>query len=285
MPDQTPEPLTDFELREIVENGGGLVFTETVEEMAAELLAARARITRLAGEVQELRDGARGYEVGRQSQAARITELEATQAEPRAELESVQLCAEQQHMLELGLDPLANLTDADIEALARESEPHAYIAVKRTHSVNADCPEWSCDAAVIPATDTAECRHYAAQGYDLVPIVGTDTGTRPAAQSAPAANIDDDRCPGRCVTGADLGVSPENGGWMIANVDPECPVHGEPQSDPVGYAVVSELRDGTLAVLPSGVMSKSVAVARAAAYRAEGGYSDARVYELREVQQ
>ncbi len=269
MPDQTPEPLTAAELDEIIELG--------------ELLSDRT-IGALVASVEDARSWARhGYEIGQRSctwsdqgvAPAWLTEGHAP--------ESLEPTEDQRRMF--GLDEEnARLRARITELEAAQSEPHAYIVVKRTRRPEEGSPGWKWlhEAAVISVD---QCEYWAEHGYDLVPIVGSETGTRPAAQSAPAANIDDDRCPGRCVTGADLGVSPENGGWMIANVDPECPVHGEPQSDPVGYAVVSELRDGTLAVLPSGVMSKSVAVARAAAYRAEGGYSDARVYELREVQQ
>jgi len=51
MPDQTPEPLTNFELREIAETPDGEMLPETtIEAMARELLAARARIAELEAE-------------------------------------------------------------------------------------------------------------------------------------------------------------------------------------------------------------------------------------------
>jgi hypothetical protein len=64
-----------------------------------------------------------------------------------------------------------------------EGAPHAYVAVQRTHSVNADRPEWNDDATVIPAWDTERIEEHRrhAQHHDctLLPIgPDGDTGTR-----------------------------------------------------------------------------------------------------------
>ncbi|MFF4026939.1 hypothetical protein ACFYY5_29225 [Nocardia elegans] len=78
------------------------------------------------------------------------------------------------------------------ELEAAQSEPDAYIAVKRTHSPNADRPEWDWHATVIPAgAEYAEDREWRLdRGFDLLPIVGTETGTRPATpQSDPAGYV------------------------------------------------------------------------------------------------
>lgn len=82
-----------------------------------------------------------------------------------------------------------------------QAEPDAYIAVKRTHSPNADRPEWDWHATVIPAGDEfAEDRDWRAdRGYELLPIVATETGTRPATpQSDPVGYA----------VGVDSGVGP-----------------------------------------------------------------------------
>ena len=148
MTDQTP--LTDDELRRLagIAAVGMPPPYQTAEAIARELLAARARIT-------ELEERNANLDKAFQAAASQAAEL-ATDAYEKTQAEE-----------------------------AAQASPDAYVAVKRTYSIHADCPEWSCDAAVIPATDTAECRHYAAQGFDLVPIVGTDAGTRHAAASEP----------------------------------------------------------------------------------------------------
>lgn len=73
-----------------------------------------------------------------------------------------------------------------------QAEPHAYIAVKRYYSAHAGGPKWNTDAEVIPAADLRnDIREWHREhGYDLLPIVGTETGTRPAApQSDPAGYV------------------------------------------------------------------------------------------------
>lgn len=155
-----------------------------------------------------------------------------------------------EHLETFAFDP-HRAADQEVAAMAREllaarariaeleagqPAPDAWVAVKRTHSIHAEGPEWSCDAAVIPATDTAECRHYAAQGFDLVPIAADGVGTR----------------------------------WAAA------------QPAPVGYAVTAQAGADLWAVLPSAVLPESVAVDRAANYRAEFG-RQARVVALLEV--
>lgn len=68
------------------------------------------------------------------------------------------------------------------------AEPHAFVAVKRTFSPNADGPEWAWDAAVIPAGDyhSGDRDYHERRGYELLPIVGTDDGTKwiPGTQEA-----------------------------------------------------------------------------------------------------
>lgn len=149
MPDQTPELLTDDQLREIVETPDSeLLLDEMVGAMAAELLAARTR----------------------------IAELEAQSAADRNVARKL-------------IDARARDIVAEEKA---QAEPDAYIAVKRTYSPNADRPEWDWHAIVIPAGDEfAEDRDWRAErGFDLLPIVGTETGTRPAApQSDPAGYV------------------------------------------------------------------------------------------------
>lgn len=73
-----------------------------------------------------------------------------------------------------------------------EGAPHAYVAVQRTHSVNADRPEWNDDATVIPAWDTERIEEHRrhAQHHDctLLPIgPDGDTGTRAITEPAPPA--------------------------------------------------------------------------------------------------
>lgn len=179
------------------------------------------------------------------------------------------------------------------EPAAAPSSPHAYVAVKRKYSIHADGPEWHANVHVIPAADPeGDLDHFRSQGYDLLPIVGTDAGTRHAAQPQPDT---DDRCPGECLTGADLGASPENGGWMIAHVDPECPVHGQSREPaPVGY-VVGWLEDGCVNIaldeagepLEGADTLAYTSVSEAEAFLAEIAPEDPdttfRVYELREA--
>ncbi|MFD3426091.1 hypothetical protein [Nocardia fluminea] len=61
-----------------------------------------------------------------------------------------------------------------------EGAPHAYVAIKRTHSVNADRPEWANDPHLIPAHETDELVYWNTRpGYTLLPIgPDGDTGTK-----------------------------------------------------------------------------------------------------------
>lgn len=70
------------------------------------------------------------------------------------------------------------------EPVAAQATPHAYIAVKRYFSPNADGPEWEWDAAVIPAGEHSawEREDHQKRGYELLPIVGTENGTRFVAE-------------------------------------------------------------------------------------------------------
>ena len=89
-------------------------------------------------------------------------------------------------------DESARLRARIAELEAAQAEPDAYIAVKRNHTPFAEVAEWHWDAAVIPAGeyhawDRAE---HERRGYELLPIVGTETGTRPAAaQPDPAGYV------------------------------------------------------------------------------------------------
>lgn len=63
--------------------------------------------------------------------------------------------------------------------LPAPGEPHAYIAVRRTHSPHADRPEWFHRAQVVPAWDEAAIAYALKCGETLLPIGPSgDTGTR-----------------------------------------------------------------------------------------------------------
>lgn len=61
-----------------------------------------------------------------------------------------------------------------------EGAPHAYVAIRRTHSVNADRPEWETDPHLIPAHEVDELIYWNTQpDVSLLPIgPDGDTGTR-----------------------------------------------------------------------------------------------------------
>jgi hypothetical protein len=85
---------------------------------------------------------------------------------------------------------IAELLHRIAELEAAQAHPDAYIAVKRNHAACAEGPEWHGDAAVIPAGDHHEWERadHAKRGYELLPIAGTETGTRFAApQGEPIA--------------------------------------------------------------------------------------------------
>lgn len=78
-----------------------------------------------------------------------------------------------------------SLTDQTLPIPA-EDAPHAYVAIRRTHSVNADRPEWDPDAAVIPEWNADDINFARSQGYTLIPIAPDgDTGTRAIVEPAP----------------------------------------------------------------------------------------------------
>lgn len=92
MPDQTPEPLTDDELREIIETPDAEMLPDLwVDSMAREILAARARIAELERQIGSDRVKTAAAVLNLECQAsaereracARITELEAAQDEAR----------------------------------------------------------------------------------------------------------------------------------------------------------------------------------------------------------
>jgi hypothetical protein len=87
-------------------------------------------------------------------------------------------------------DKLAAARARIAELEAAQANPDAYIAVKRYYSAHAGGPKWNTDAEVIPAADLrGDTREWHREhGYDLLPIVGTETGTRSAA--APATDPD-----------------------------------------------------------------------------------------------
>lgn len=74
-----------------------------------------------------------------------------------------------------------------VDPIPAEGAPHAYVAIRRTHSVNADRPEWDYSAYVIPEWDRErldELRHF---GFTLLPIgPDGDTGTKAITEPAPA---------------------------------------------------------------------------------------------------
>lgn len=60
-----------------------------------------------------------------------------------------------------------------------EGAPHAYVAVRRYHSLNADRPEWQAPAYVVPEHDHDELDLARRRGFSLLPIgPDGDTGTR-----------------------------------------------------------------------------------------------------------
>ncbi|WP_280201294.1 hypothetical protein [Nocardia cyriacigeorgica] len=77
-------------------------------------------------------------------------------------------------------------TPEPVDPIPADDAPHAYVAVRRTHSPNADRPEWQWDAGVIPVHDRAEIDLHRRRGYELIPIgPDGDTGTRAITKPAP----------------------------------------------------------------------------------------------------
>lgn len=70
-------------------------------------------------------------------------------------------------------------TPEPVDPIPADDQPHAYVAVKRTHSPYADRPEWARGAFTVPVHDSEEIEHWRRQGYTLIPIgPDGDTGTR-----------------------------------------------------------------------------------------------------------
>src|SRR5690606_26656120 len=70
-------------------------------------------------------------------------------------------------------------TPEPVDPIPADDAPHAYVAVKRTHSLHADRPEWDHTAVVIPEWDHEELAYRRRLGEDLIPIgPDGDTGTR-----------------------------------------------------------------------------------------------------------
>ncbi|WP_043654492.1 hypothetical protein [Nocardia thailandica] len=97
--------------------------------------------------------------------------------------------------------------------------PHAYVAVRRMHSVNADRPEWEYPAYVVPEWDREridELRHF---GFALLPIgPDGDTGTRAVTEPRKITDFGEfTHLPiGTVVAGTDTGTVFErvDCGWM-----------------------------------------------------------------------
>ncbi len=181
--------------------------------------------------------------------------------------------------------------------------PDAYIAVKRYYSAHAGGPKWNTDAEVIPAADLrSDIREWHREhGYDLLPIVGTETGTRPAMapRSEPdgyAVVVEVDG--GRIVqtsallpkaVAVDRAENYRTEFGMKTSVAELRDVDGEstPPPAPAGYVVVTRNSEG--GVHRSATVWESLDQARAAE-GVQAGYADgtgctAAVYALQEVQQ
>ena len=96
--------------------------------------------------------------------------------------------------LELTTTPTEDTAVIDAETptdpIPAEGAPHAWVAVQRRHSVNADRPEWDHRAVVIPAHDTVELDYARARDITLLPIgPDGDTGTRAIVEPRRAGTI------------------------------------------------------------------------------------------------
>lgn len=85
-------------------------------------------------------------------------------------------------------EEISMTTPEPVDPTPADDAPHAYVAVRRTHSPNADRPEWA-----YPAYSVAEWNHeqldwFRRKGFDLIPIgPDGDTGTRAITEPAPPA--------------------------------------------------------------------------------------------------
>lgn len=124
MPDQTP---TDDQLREIVETPDSeLLPDEMVGAMAAELLAARARIAELQAETVQLRERRRTWLLRYRDAQHRITELEAAQPAPAGWQDDdgrVRLELDETENVVTGARTRAHATTADALAFLAECGP------------------------------------------------------------------------------------------------------------------------------------------------------------------
>lgn len=184
MSDQTFEPITDARLRQLRDDEYVCV-TDGVRSMAAELLAARARLATLEEQARVHRREYRELHVSCEKHVEKHHEFRVYLAEigdALGEPEDTRFDA----LPGVARELRARITEPEVPA----AEPHAYIAVQPIHSPNADGPEWFDRAVVFPAGDPYGIREGLLEhGYDLVPIVGTETGTRPAAQSDPVGYV------------------------------------------------------------------------------------------------
>ena len=196
MPDQTPEPLTDrptydelmAERNEAREQANA--YLSRLDRAAEKLMDRSSRINGLELDLDQARAEAGLARGDAGALQARVVELRAQVAardtriaELEAELANARGWAGQEN---------TRLRARVAELEAAQSEPHAYIAVKRRFSIHADQPEWEWDAAVIPAGDDHawDRDDHKKRGYELLPIAGTETGTRPTTpQSDPAGYV------------------------------------------------------------------------------------------------
>lgn len=81
-------------------------------------------------------------------------------------------------------------TPEPVDPIPAAGAPHAYVLVERTHSPNADRPEWDRSAVVIPEWEREELAHWRDyhDKYALIPIgPDGDTGTRAITEPGPPA--------------------------------------------------------------------------------------------------
>lgn len=82
-------------------------------------------------------------------------------------------------------------TDTQTPPLPTPGAPHAYIAVRRTHSPHADRPEWHHRAKVIPAWDADDLAYARRCGDTLLPIgPDGDAGTRAIVEEFRPAEVE-----------------------------------------------------------------------------------------------